>query len=524
MVCSNPPTHASKSLIIFRKMPKRYYSLLERGVAIHHGGLPLALRKETELRIYDGRVRLLFASPTLAQGVNIPFDTVLVYRLRHQRGIDIHDPTFWNVVGRVGRPTSGDLHGGAGLHPPKVIFLSNRSPQATIEDKIDNRISKRLVSRQSRYRVASPFLKFLIQLRKEWKDNTGQPIAALVTTLAERPDLQWIARPKVNNNLSAFLRVLDEHLIALAEESGEEADDWLQTRVRDVIELFVQATTLEAGDLDFIRDAVLARARFVINHIPKERRRQDYLLGLPHVDCVMISENQDKLLEWYQGCTDIFARRLESGIENLIQILDFVWGLSICPKKWGRDKLCQLPPMLEPFGFTMPILWMKWIQGKDMQAVTSVFEQLYPGQDFNEYCQDMLEGCFAWGLSAICKFLGEIAQDNGLSLTKDLEFLPSLVKYGVPGKLPCYLVRLKIPREAAVNIAELYGDRMQAQDFPTAEMVHSELMVAKQAIVSLSAEDIASLAFSDAIVERIKEIHTHFTINNAPQITRDAFG
>jgi hypothetical protein len=164
-----------------------YYSLLARGVAVHHSKLPLALKNETETRIYDGRVKLLFASPTLAQGVNIPFDTILVYRLQHYRGNAIHDATFWNVVGRVGRPIGRGPHSIANLHPPQVVFLNNRASNATKEDIFDSQIGIDLVSREGQYRVASPFLQFLNQLRVEWEQNTGQSIAELI----DLPPLLW---------------------------------------------------------------------------------------------------------------------------------------------------------------------------------------------------------------------------------------------------------------------------------------------------------------------------------------------
>ena len=90
--------------------------------------------------------------------------------------------------------------------------------------------------------------------------------------------------------------------------------------------------------------------------------------------------------------------------------------------------------------------------------------------------------------------------------SKDLEFLPSLVKYGVPGKLHCCLVKMKIPREAATKIAELYADRLKTEDPLAGDAVQSESSYAEQAIKSLTDENIASLRLSDAEVELIEEI------------------
>jgi len=493
---------------------EKYYSLLERGVAIHHSDLPIDLKSETEARIYDGRVRLLFASPTLAQGVNIPFDTVLVYRLQHHMGNAIQPATFWNVVGRVGRPIAASTHSSSSMHPPRVVFLVNKSPEATKEDKHDRYIGESLIKREKQYRVASPFLQFLNNVRKEWMQDTGRPIAELVEGLAERPDLQWITDLKARKELTTLLRLLDEQMIALIEESGtdENADDWLQARSAEVVDLLIGATSIEPEDLDFIREAVLARATFVARNMPKRLRRQDYALGLPLEDCEAIRANQDSLLSWYQGCTDIFARRLDSGIDTLVHLLNFVSTLSICPRKWRS----QQPEPLPLFGLTVPdvdtvrrsALFKSWILGEDAQAVASKLRQLVPDADLDEYREEMFERNLAWGLSALCNFLSDFAQDNNLHLTKDLEFLPSLVKYGVPGKLACYLVRLKIPREDAVRITDLHIGQTDSDDDFAAGLAQSAFAYAETAIQSLTEGNVASLHLSEAAVERIKEIRT----------------
>jgi hypothetical protein len=494
--------------LLRRRQFGEYYTLLERGVAVHHGGLPADLRRETEARIDAGRIRLLFASPTLAQGVNIPFDAVLVYRLHYWRKVAIPDTIFWNVVGRVGRPiaTRGDQT--AGLNPPRVIFLLNRSATATAEDRQDIRISTALTSREKQYRVATPFLAFLNQLRKEWEQSTGQPIAELVRSLAEQPDLQWMVNHSQWRELSSLLRLLDEHLTALIEESGlytEEAADWLQNSSRELVNLLVQATTIKPEDLEFIKEAVLARAAFIVKNIPKSQRRQDYLLGLPFEDCEEIRAKQDVLLRWYQGCEGIFACNFDSGIDMLVQLLNFVSSLSIC-KKW-RSKRVERLPLLDVPEISVSqrcALFKSWISGEDAQVVTSELKKVHPDTEFDEYREEMFERSLAWGISAICRFLNDLGQESGLKLTKDLDYLPALVKYGVPRKLACHLVRLGIPRKDAVQIADLHTIRSISADISGPSFVPSMFAQAQQAIISLTDNDITSLSLSETTIQRVK--------------------
>jgi len=118
----------------------------------------------------------------------------------------------------------------------------------------------------------------------------------------------------------------------------------------------------------------------------------------------------------------------------------------------------------------------------------------------------MFETSLAWGVSAISRFLNDLAQEQGLSLTKDLEYLPSLVKYGVPGKLACYLVRLNIPREDATKIAESYIGRTTTADPWELISVPTMPLQAEDAIKSLTENDIALLDLSETGVQRLHEI------------------
>ena len=59
----------------------REYRLLDRGIVVHHGRMPGRLpRLLTEL-VEQQVVRLVLATSTLSQGVNLPVETVLIPRL-----------------------------------------------------------------------------------------------------------------------------------------------------------------------------------------------------------------------------------------------------------------------------------------------------------------------------------------------------------------------------------------------------------------------------------------------------------
>lgn len=75
---------------------------LRLGVALHHGALPTAYRKEVEKLLRDNVLKVTISSPTLAQGLNLSATAVVMHSL-HRAGELINVSEFKNVIGRAGR-------------------------------------------------------------------------------------------------------------------------------------------------------------------------------------------------------------------------------------------------------------------------------------------------------------------------------------------------------------------------------------------------------------------------------------
>lgn len=73
-------------------------SLLKRGIVTHHGSLPLQSRSIMEQYTRDGFCKLCFATSTLEQGINMPFDIVVLDRFEASKPLEMK-----NLIGRAGR-------------------------------------------------------------------------------------------------------------------------------------------------------------------------------------------------------------------------------------------------------------------------------------------------------------------------------------------------------------------------------------------------------------------------------------
>ena len=106
---------------------------LRRGIAAHHAGLLPLFKEVVELLFQQGLVKMVFATETLALGINMPARTVVLERLVKWNGeahVDITPGEYTQLTGRAGR-RGIDVEGNAvvvwhpGLNPESLAGLAS---------------------------------------------------------------------------------------------------------------------------------------------------------------------------------------------------------------------------------------------------------------------------------------------------------------------------------------------------------------------------------------------------------------
>ena len=77
---------------------------LKHGIVTHHGSMPLTARLILEHFTQKGFCKLCFATSTLEQGINMPFDVVYIDRFEASKSLSVK-----NLIGRAGRSTSKNI-------------------------------------------------------------------------------------------------------------------------------------------------------------------------------------------------------------------------------------------------------------------------------------------------------------------------------------------------------------------------------------------------------------------------------
>ncbi|QPG73026.1 hypothetical protein FOA43_000330 [Brettanomyces nanus] len=91
-----------------RELPQilKIREMLERGIAVHHGGLLPIVKEVVEILFSKSLIRVLFATETFAMGLNLPTRTVVFSSLRKHDGTDFRyllPGEFTQMSGRAGR-------------------------------------------------------------------------------------------------------------------------------------------------------------------------------------------------------------------------------------------------------------------------------------------------------------------------------------------------------------------------------------------------------------------------------------
>jgi helicase len=97
-----------KNLPEFTSVDKQLYTCLEKGVAFHNAGLSSAQRRTVEQGFKNRIIKCIVATPTLAAGVNIPAQRVIIRDLwRYDPNFGMHPIPIFEYkqqAGRAGRP------------------------------------------------------------------------------------------------------------------------------------------------------------------------------------------------------------------------------------------------------------------------------------------------------------------------------------------------------------------------------------------------------------------------------------
>lgn len=153
------------------------FRLLKRGIVVHQGQIPGKISKWLLDVISERIVRVVLATSTLTDGVNLPFEVILIPRLERQgRTLPLRE--FENLIGRAGRPGFSVEGKSLIVVADEKIFEPNTTKKSTKAKDIANKHANRYLNLKNK------------MLQKSSLTDSGNPKSSLIALL-ESLETAW---------------------------------------------------------------------------------------------------------------------------------------------------------------------------------------------------------------------------------------------------------------------------------------------------------------------------------------------
>lgn len=376
---------------------------LKSGIAIHYRRLPDAVRKAVEADFRERRYRIIIATNTLAQGVNLPIRTVIVHSC--WRASPDEEPSrisardYWNIAGRAGR---------AREETEGTIIHIVRSEQ----DQWD--------------------YQYFLEHREK-----SEPIESALFKL-----LQDLVEGRLTE--VALTEALDPEILAVLVEEGLSSltDEFIDLLLRETL-VHAQATVHNIPTQQ-LRKAFHQTSSKIVQEVPSAEYRTIYsATGLRTQSC-------ETLRKHVAENSDVVRRLLtEAGSAEMNELAQMFLD--------GCRGIQEMQSEQEFAGSYLDLL-QRWLAGTDISQLRAEFATDAPSlEDLAKFIEDFFGYRLPWGISGYIRIATKVLNLPLTSLSPYSRFFPSMVKFGVPFPEATWAMAAGIPfRRIAIEIASRY--------------------------------------------------------------------
>ncbi|MFZ3491790.1 DEAD/DEAH box helicase [Streptomyces sp. 5.8] len=405
-------------------------TMVIQGIAYHHGTVPQAVRHLLERAYRDGALRVLCATSTLSQGMNLPVKTVLVHSTwRSKTQIPVRE--FWNAAGRAGRAfqeTEGH-----------VVLIAKNAKDAR-------------------------------DLRRRYLDKGNiEPVLSTIGALYHRLTVARLgARPAPGQNLTDLELPTPE--LDLPESEQEELTDWAQALDLQLLTMLAEEV-IDTPDQQLLEDA----AHDLLSHTLGGHQigAQGWSLK------PLVGFTASRVAALARQFPDPGARAavlrtglsLKGGLEAVTAAEGLALALTVfpdllAPEGWrslreivltAATGIQELRRSATAKGRPLDVvvqLATDWINGETLHELHTDYQLVLNAKDITvtaSYIDEVIVQDLAWVVSSILQIL---ETRHGITVEGPLAALPAMLKYGVDTAPACYAASLGITeRGAAIDLA-----------------------------------------------------------------------
>lgn len=388
---------------------KPFTSWFKAGIGVHYGELPDPIRNAVEIDFRQRKLRVLVATNTLAQGVNLPVKTVIIHSCKRfdessNSRIRIPARDYWNIAGRAGR--AGEETEGLVIH----ISISGT-------DRAD---------------VAYYFAR---------RDDVEPVESALYRKLTA------LVQGRLTEE--AFKAEIDPEILALlVEECPEESSlTELSDTIQDSLVQIQADRSPQQAPIEKLKQLFNDVASDLTGRVPREIRAVYSSTGLSSASCDTIALHAQ---DHEQSLRTLFTSNTPEEIDKLCEYL-----IPTCLS------LSEIQPKREFSGSYVDLL-RQWVRGVAIRDLVAEFANGNTPEELVKFIDDAFRYKLPWGLSGYLRVATHLLGITSSSLSDDVRYLPSMVKFGLPQPTACWAMSAGIPtRRTAIEIGAAFNREIE---------------------------------------------------------------
>lgn len=391
-------------------------NFLENGFLIHHSDLPSEVRIAIEDVIRSNEIKIIIATTTLAQGVNLPIKTVLIkglqigYDNKNYKKILLDSPSFWNICGRAGR--AGKESEG------QILFFIDKTNKTDQQITDLRKIHYALIKEKNTAEIVSGLLNLLKYMINSWQEKYPNTNVFELCEYLLNNNNEWIP-DKFEADIISRLDKLDALLLAISEEN----DNSNSLSTHELLEAIIKNSLLliqlkDEEDKRLAKELLTARLMFVRRKYPADVRKRIYKLGLNISDCDLIESDKEYLFDLFnQG---IYWKYLsdDAKLEILLKISAFIFELD------GITEELSIPNEWSEIIY----LWVKGLNTTEMVQYIQIKSFTDDPSKLRLFIEKSCSYILPWGINSILNYLQTYKKQR---LPLICSYFSGMIKYGV---------------------------------------------------------------------------------------------
>lgn len=387
--------------------------MLTKGVAVHHSGLSDEVRALVEWLAETGKLRVLCATSTIAQGINFPVSSVFLASrfVPHERVSKEMSPRdFWNLAGRAGRinhDSVGVVGLAAGKNKEKVIEYVSRAT---------GDLTSRLVNMLNELEQAGRLndLESIIQ-EKQWEDF--RCYVAHLLNEKKNLDATLADAEQLLRNSYGYTR------LRASENGREKADRLLEVTKNYARHLAGNPGAAKLADRTGFSPESVGKALAGLNRLERKLTLADW--------------TPESLFGRDSGMADIY------GVMLRVPQLESLKDLS--GEGVEKQRIAEITNA--------------WVGGKSIQEIARDYFKSDEGDthDITKACKLIYRNLInnsTWGFSALSQISGINFDSISEAERRRINVIPAMIYHGVRSEEAVLMRMNAVPRSAAERLGE----------------------------------------------------------------------